>query len=523
MITVSFNGCFGWLHRPSYGLAAEIGVLLCTGLSQDASGAHRPFRQLANNLADAGYPTVRFDYPGTGDSLDLDGREPWQAWQQSVHEAAEWMRTTVGVRQIVLVGLRFGAMLSAVVAEQRDDVVGLILLEPVLRGRSYISQLSIEAKLRSGVPADGTRGIELGDLVLDPDSMRLMQAVDLINIRPSAGCRTVIYTRAQTAALSSRAEAWQMSGFMVDCQGFEGLEAFLRPSHQTDEPDGDYSRIVCWLNEALSVQWKPAVHETALPSAAMHGEGWIETPLRFGAGGQLFGMLCRPDDALADLVVVIGNSGGNPHHGFARFSVELARCLARNGIASLRIDFAGLGDSEARENGVELVTQVFEVDRSSDMSRAVDALARLGYRRFVAYGLCSGAYHALHAALADSRFAAAVSVNLPWISLRPERPGQSSNSQMVINEVVRRGMYLLLLSAESDSGVKGLEKHFGHGCTGLAIFPTITVVIVPGLDHDLTTAPMRSTATNYMLDFLKHVVAHSHHVTPQQECHCRPV
>ena len=28
MITVSFNGCFGWLHRPSYGLAAEIGVLV---------------------------------------------------------------------------------------------------------------------------------------------------------------------------------------------------------------------------------------------------------------------------------------------------------------------------------------------------------------------------------------------------------------------------------------------------------------------------------------------------------------
>lgn len=509
MINISFGECFGWLHRPGHGLVADIGVLLCNGLSQDGGNAHRPFRQLANKLADAGYPTVRFDYPGTGDSSELEDREPWTAWQQSIHDAADWMRATTDVRNIVLVGLRIGATLAAIVAEQRTDVVGLVLLEPVLRGRSYISQLSVEARLRHGTSTAAVAGIELGELKLGPDSIRSMQAVDLINVRLPTACRAAIFSKARGPGLVERVDVWRMNGSDLSCHDFEGLAPLLRPSHQTDEPDGDYSRIVSWLNQAVQARWRPSFGAPLLQAAPLRSTDWVEMPLQFGVDDQTFGMLCRPIGIEADCVVVIGNSSGNPHHGFARFSVELARRLAGAGIASLRIDFAGLGDSVIYKDGIETITRVFEIDRCQDMSDAVDALSRLGYRRFVAYGLCSGAYHALQAALADMRFFAALVVNLPWISFRHDRPGLSSVSQRAMNEVSRRGMHLLLLSGENDTGLKGLEKHFGNGCIELRDLPTISVEIVAGLDHDLTTANMRSLAADRMLGFLQHALGNN--------------
>lgn len=515
MIAVSFNGCFGWLHRPDHGLVANVGVLLCTGLSQDAGNAHRPLRQLANSLAEAGYPAVRFDYPGTGDSMELDGREPWQAWQTSIHDAADWMRANAGVRHVVLVGVRIGAMLSALVAQQRDDVAGLVLLEPILRGRSYISQLSVEARLRSGASGDSASPIEVGELKLEPESIRMMQAVDLINIRLPIGCPTAIHARSRGAALSERADVWRMSGVAVSCHDFEGLGPLLRPSHQTDEPDGDYSRIACWLNQTVSARWIPARPDAEPAAAPLQTRDWIETPLRFGPDGQLFGMLCQPPDSPRDCVVVICNSAGNPHHGFARFSVELARRLACAGIASFRIDFAGLGDSVIRKDGIELVTRVFDVDRSPDMTQAVDRLSQLGYRRIVASGLCSGAYHALQATLSDARFTALLVVNLPWISFRLDRPGPSSVSQRAMNQIADRGVHLLLLSGENDTGLKGLEKHFGPGCIALRKLPTVCVQVVPGLDHDLTSAGMRSMAADRMLGFLEQVAGENQTVEPE--------
>ena len=47
---------------------AATGVLIIVGGPQYRAGSHRQFTLLARHLADAGYPTMRFDYRGMGDS-----------------------------------------------------------------------------------------------------------------------------------------------------------------------------------------------------------------------------------------------------------------------------------------------------------------------------------------------------------------------------------------------------------------------------------------------------------------------
>ena len=72
------DGRFGWLHTPVDGRATSIAVLLCAGLKEDKVTGHRSLRLFADAFAAAGYPTLRFDYAGTGDLRDIGSAEPGQ-------------------------------------------------------------------------------------------------------------------------------------------------------------------------------------------------------------------------------------------------------------------------------------------------------------------------------------------------------------------------------------------------------------------------------------------------------------
>ena len=53
---------------------------------REASLAYCSMRVLGDDLAAAGYPTVRFDYPAAGNSVDADINESghhWTAWLSS--------------------------------------------------------------------------------------------------------------------------------------------------------------------------------------------------------------------------------------------------------------------------------------------------------------------------------------------------------------------------------------------------------------------------------------------------------
>jgi exosortase A-associated hydrolase 1 len=64
----------GVLHEPVAGRNADIGVLVIVGGPQYRVGSHRQFVLLARALVTAGYPVLRFDYRGMGDSDPGPGR-----------------------------------------------------------------------------------------------------------------------------------------------------------------------------------------------------------------------------------------------------------------------------------------------------------------------------------------------------------------------------------------------------------------------------------------------------------------
>jgi pimeloyl-ACP methyl ester carboxylesterase len=130
----------------------------------------------------------------------------------------------------------------------------------------------------------------------------------------------------------------------------------------------------------------------------------IERSIIFGKNSGLIATIATPSpDALphADTGFIFFNAGVVHRVGVHRTNVTIAHALVALGIVSIRFDLAGLGDS-ARADG----KNSFAEQTVLDIQDAMDALtAATGVRRFVLYGVCSGAVHSYSAALVDERVA----------------------------------------------------------------------------------------------------------------------
>lgn len=114
----------------------------------------------------------------------------------------------------------------------------------------------------------------------------------------------------------------------------------------------------------------------------------------------LAGLLCEPDKLDSSKpAVIIFNSGIMHHIGTCRLSVKLARKLAEIGYSSIRFDFSGIGDSDARLGSLS-----FAESAPQEAAEIMNFLQkRRGISKFILFGLCSGADAAYETALIDDR------------------------------------------------------------------------------------------------------------------------
>lgn len=131
---------FGAFHAPE-SAARSTGVLLCQPLGHEYIRAHRTFNQLAASLARAGFPVLRFDYFGTGDSSGADELASVARWTADVHTAIDELKDTASVETVAVLGLRLGASIALAAAQRRPDIARLVLWDPVIDGRVYLAEL----------------------------------------------------------------------------------------------------------------------------------------------------------------------------------------------------------------------------------------------------------------------------------------------------------------------------------------------------------------------------------------------
>jgi pimeloyl-ACP methyl ester carboxylesterase len=132
---------FGCYHAPLSGSGQGCGVVLCHPMGEEYIRFHRAYRLLSDRLAGAGFPVLRFDLYGCGDSSGESKQGQIGHWCTDVAAAVGEMRRRGDVTKVCLVGLRLGASLSMLVGAERGDIDGMVLWDAVISGRDYVEEL----------------------------------------------------------------------------------------------------------------------------------------------------------------------------------------------------------------------------------------------------------------------------------------------------------------------------------------------------------------------------------------------
>jgi exosortase A-associated hydrolase 2 len=132
---------FGAYHPPTDARGKNRGVVICNPFGDEAIKAHRALRQLALMIAEARMHVLRFDYFGSGDSSGPGEEGRVERWREDIALAADELKDVSGVAKVSLTGLRLGASLALRSASGRRDVDRVVLWDPVVDGRRYLSDL----------------------------------------------------------------------------------------------------------------------------------------------------------------------------------------------------------------------------------------------------------------------------------------------------------------------------------------------------------------------------------------------
>jgi alpha-beta hydrolase superfamily lysophospholipase len=450
---------FGWVHQPE-SRARATGVVLCNPLGDDYVRAHRTLRHLAEALCVAGFPVLRFDFHGTGDSAG-DERDPGRiaAWRRDLATAIDELRHHSGAARVAVVGLRLGATIAAEVASQRDDVASVVLWHPFFDGTSFTSETlrvhrmhrMLEPDSFSAGPAKHVDGEEALGFFLTNETIADLEQIDLMTLARRPAPHVLVVGAGNVPAEGPLQDRLRALGAEVAYRHLPGHKFLISIPHRSSVPREVIDNIVGWLADT-----HPTVDANALRSLPRPGHHdasrFVEEPLVFGTTHRLFGILVSPtrDRVRRDLPAIIMMNAGTVHRiGPHRLYVELARELAELGFNVLRMDLSGIGDSPVA-SGEENLT--YPATCLADCEAAMKTLGeRVGAQRFIVTGLCSGADIAFKLGLKERRVAGVVMMNpLTFCVQDPTFVEAYKGARYYQNTVFNKWNWLRLLKGQID-------------------------------------------------------------------------
>lgn len=437
---------FGALHPPAPGAPDRGGWVLCAPFGEERGFAQRTCVEWARALAAAGAWVLRFDHRGYGDSEGWFEEFTADDHAADVLAACQELERRSGVRCRGLWGLRLGASIAAVAAARGGLDVALALWDPIVSGDRYMEGLlrgvmakemantgrapRTRAELKAHMAAGGevvVEGHPLTDAVY-----RSIAAIDLARLEaPPRGPAFI-------AQISGRREAAPRKDVEALARLLGGAPVELVQTPPPWQQNDEYAASV--QGEALfagTLRWIAALPRApgasasaspgpARPLAAADREiptpdGGLERAVEVSApAGALRGVLHLPRDLDARRpAVLMVTPGFNCRTARYRLYVKLSRALAERGVASLRVDPHGIGDSDGTlpyPTVPNLYNAIEDGLFVEDTRAAVAFLAeQTGASRVLLVGLCGGANTSVRVGAVDPRVGGFVASELPFL------------------------------------------------------------------------------------------------------------
>ena len=115
--------------------------MICNPFAEESVIARRVVVNIARKLAAQGFPCMRFDFRGEGDSDGKFEDSTVASRLSDIRAAVTYARESLHAEKVGLAGIRFGATLAATACGGIQGIDPLILIAPVVSGRAYLGQL----------------------------------------------------------------------------------------------------------------------------------------------------------------------------------------------------------------------------------------------------------------------------------------------------------------------------------------------------------------------------------------------
>ncbi|WOI51989.1 hypothetical protein [Parvularcula sp. LCG005] len=238
----SLSPLYGAYHPPMRRVSGAKGVVICPPWGEEGIRSARLLRVLAERLAAQGSPTLRFDYPCSGESAgDCEDFSLANA-VQSVADAHIELEDMSGQSRNIWLGLRFGA-LAAMKALKLERPIGLLLWDPVVSGPDYLAEMqAAHARAISGMmgrpPASEEEVLGFG---LSASFRSELEKTDLSSVTGKTRPKTLAIRRRDVPGLAAWADSASASFDEIldpteqDWNSDEAMNAHLVPMQTIEE------------------------------------------------------------------------------------------------------------------------------------------------------------------------------------------------------------------------------------------------------------------------------------------------
>ncbi|HLK90108.1 MAG TPA: alpha/beta hydrolase [Polyangia bacterium] len=494
---------FGWYHRPAAGRFRDAAVVLVNPLGTDFTRSDRVYRHLAEELAAAGFPVLRYDMFATGDSA---GEEPAPAlvrhWLDDIGRAGAEVRARSGASKLVLVGLRLGGTLAMAHAAERSGTVdSLVLWSPCVSGKAFVTEAvkmdklyrRLDPLLADAAPpaADGEEAL---GVFLSRSTVDDLGKVDLLTTTERPAARTLFIDGGMVAGRDAMLAHLGKLGAEPELRAHPGHKFLITISHRGLLPTDVLTSIGSWLAERYPDVPAPAGPPPG-PATVLSGPSG-ERPLVFGQR-PLFGIFTPRAAGLdrpAPPPIVLTNAGCVNRSGPHRLYARMARRWSALGFDVLRVDLSGIGDSPAAPDTDENVT--YPPSGLDDLAQAIDALGVKANERVVIAGLCSGGDYAFQLGTRDRRVATAVIMNPRTFCMLDLKAVESSSSEppgptvasvpAALRSMVDATVDTLLVVSLRDPGIAYVDTHYAGEMRALGSAAGFVRIDIRGADHTFT-------------------------------------
>ena len=116
-------------------------IIFCNPFAEEEKEVHLHLSNFARSLSDSGINVIRFHYRGTGDSFGRFEDYTLKTRISDIKKVISYAKTHFSHAKIGLFGIRLGATLATLVANDNNIIEYLLLWEPIVRGKDIFNEL----------------------------------------------------------------------------------------------------------------------------------------------------------------------------------------------------------------------------------------------------------------------------------------------------------------------------------------------------------------------------------------------